>query len=947
MKDYLRELNDVLAAYTFGDLFEAMQAVELCDQIITENQSASEIELAQIGALKSLLESIILQGSSDEMEEALNQIKNNLFNENGQTTTVEWTAVQQPAPEPEAPSVSLDDLMAQMGGEAQPSQDPHFDSLLSQMSGTVDAESEQAHIDSLFSQSEKEIAQNEIDNLFSQLKSSTEDTNEPAVVEPTPETTTTDSVEGNSVVITVDDGETLSSFVSESIEHLDSVETLIVNLESSHDHDTVNAIFRAMHTIKGVSGFMGFAQITELSHKLENLLDALRGNEIGFSSELIDILLSGSDMLRSMMNVLSPIAVKYASAENSFNVEFPIYNIKPIMAQVDSYMQHHSATSTPTPEAPTVTVTVEESQPTATTAPSAFSSPNLSSNQLGEYAFTAKKVFQNLKRSLMTLQQNIHDETAINEIQNEITILFDASKKMGVQEILDLCQLITNKISRTAEGYHLSYSDLFSSLKTLADAFKVRMTLLKQAAGMELTPEELKRMAPEPEEEEPLIEAVKETEVISQPVAAETPAAESVREATAPTPVKPTENRSKNTVTAQQSTADPEATTVRVDIKKMDKLFNMIGELITAQDILLDQINEEDESQEIQKAKNHLEKVIHEIQELSMQLRMVTLNALFNKMKRVTRDLSRKLNKEVNFTIFGQDTEMDRTVIDEISDPLMHIIRNALDHGLEDAQQRQAAGKSPVGNVVLGAKYEGNGIVISVRDDGQGLNKDKILAKAIRNGIISEEDAENIPDRKIYDLIMLPGFSTSENISDISGRGVGMDVVKRSIDALRGSISIASEAGKGSEFRIRIPLTLAIIEAITFRVGSLTFATQITDVVEFYKAHSEQITTTQSQGQVLNLRGELIPILEMSQYYNTQHNYKNYEDGIVIVASSNNKKVAVVVDEIIGNKHLVIKPLPQVFSHLTSLSGCSILAGGETCLIVDINRLLGEVLDLT
>ena len=208
-------------------------------------------------------------------------------------------------------------------------------------------------------------------------------------------------------------------------------------------------------------------------------------------------------------------------------------------------------------------------------------------------------------------------------------------------------------------------------------------------------------------------------------------------------------------------------------------------------------------------------------------------------------------------------------------------------------------------------------------------------------------EAANLPERKIFDLIMLPGFSTSETVSDISGRGVGMDVVKRSIDALRGSVIIRSEEGKGSEFLIRIPLTLAIIDAITFKLGDLTFATQITDVVEFYKFREEQVTVTQSQGEVLNLRGELIPILEMSRCYGTDHHYQRYEDGIAIIAvSSNDKKVAVVVDEIIGNKNLVIKPLPQMFAHLSSLSGCSILAGGETCLIVDMNRLLGETLDL-
>lgn len=924
MKDYFRELSDVLNAYTFGDLFEAMQAVEICDQLITENKM-TPTELTQIQNLKALLESIILQGSSDEQEAALRQMKSNLL-EGHDGETVTWSAPSETETASETPAVTAEDLLMQMGGAETPAPDSGFDSLLSKMADTSDSQTEQADIDTLLAQMQSPAPATE------------------------PETSAAAGAEASAdgsqtVIITVDDGETLNSFVSESMEHLDSVETLIINLEATHDHDTVNAIFRAMHTIKGVSGFMGFTQITQLSHKLENLLDALRSNEMTFSADLIDILLAGSDMLRSMMNVLSPIAARYANSDEAFNVEFPVYDISPILGDVENYMNSHASDGNTAETSDTEAAAVpEEPAPAASVLPDepAFSSPKPTSVELGEYAYAAKKIFQNLKRSLMLLQENIADTAALKEITTEIETLNAASEKIGVHEIVDLCKLITNKIARSTEGYPLSYSDLFSGLKTLADAFKARMMLLKQDVGIPVTsepdeePEAPAAVQPEAPAAESLTKQPPLPGSLNRPHTADAKPAESNP---GPAPAK--------TVSAQPAATDPEATTVRVDIKKMDKLFNMIGELITAQDILLEQFNEDEESQEIQKAKSHLEKVTREIQELSMQLRMVTLNALFNKMKRLARDLSRKLNKEVNFNIYGQDTEMDRNVIDEISDPLMHIIRNALDHGIEDAATRKTAGKPPIGNVTLGAEYEGNGIVISVRDDGYGLNKEKILAKAIRNGLITEDDAATLPERKIFDLIMLPGFSTSETVSDISGRGVGMDVVKRSIDSLRGSVSVISKEGKGSEFRIRIPLTLAIIDAITFKIGPLTFATQITDVVEFYKAKEDQITTTQSQGKVLNLRGELIPILEISTYYNIAHHYVGYEDGIVIVASSNNKKVAIVVDEIIGNKHLVIKPLPPVFSHISSLSGCSILAGGETCLIVDMNRLLGEILDLT
>lgn len=932
MKEYFKELSDVLNAYTFGDLFEAMQAVELCDQFITENEIPEE-ELAQIRLLKSLLESIILQGSSDEQEAELLRIKTALLEGTAAEAAPAAYAHGTPAAEePQTPTVTADDLLAQMGG-AEPKPADDFARLLSQMNDAADNDTQQQDIDALLSQMQPPQDEAPAPEAESAVQK---------------QETPTGPKPGEMLTITVDDGETLNSFVAESTEHLDNVENLIVNLETTHDRDTVNAIFRAMHTIKGISGFMGFSQITQLSHRLENLLDALRSNAIDFSSELIDILLSGSDILRSMMNVLTPVAARYAASEDSFAVEFPVYDLSSILNDIERYMAaHECGAENSTPSEPTKNEEIPQPQPTAEPA---FSSPMLTARELGEYAYAAKKVFENLKRSLTVLQQDIRNEAAMREIVTEIKALHDASLKTGVHEIIDLCELITNKINRVSDGYTLSYSDLFSSLKTLADAFKARMALLKQAAGEELPPleeeknEEADNTAPiSPVQPQPFQMPTAEPQT-------ERPQSEAVRSSAAVQPELPKAKEGdapQKTVSASAAVIDPEATTVRVDIKKMDRLFNMIGELITAQDILMGQFDEEDESQEIQKAKNNLENVTREIQELSMQLRMITLNGLFNKMKRLVRDLSRKLQKEINFTIFGQDTEMDRNVIDEISDPLMHIIRNALDHGIETPAERTASGKPITGNVTLGAKYEGNSIVISVRDDGRGLDKAKIKEKAIRKGIITAEEAANLPERKIFDLVMLPGFSTSETVSDISGRGVGMDVVKRSIDALRGSVIIRSEEGKGSEFLIRIPLTLAIIDAITFKLGDLTFATQITDVVEFYKFREEQVTVTQSQGEVLNLRGELIPILEMSRCYGTDHHYQRYEDGIAIIAvSSNDKKVAVVVDEIIGNKNLVIKPLPQMFAHLSSLSGCSILAGGETCLIVDMNRLLGETLDL-
>ena len=311
--------------YFIGDLFEAMQAVELCDQFITENEIPEE-ELAQIRLLKSLLESIILQGSSDEQEAELLRIKTALLEGTAAEAAPAVYAHGTPAAEePQTPTVTADDLLAQMGG-AEPKPADDFTRLLSQMNDAADNDTQQQDIDSLLSQMQPPQDEAPAPEAESAVQK---------------QETPTGPKPGEMLTITVDDGETLNSFVAESTEHLDNVENLIVNLEATHDRDTVNAIFRAMHTIKGISGFMGFSQITQLSHRLENLLDALRSNAIDFSSELIDILLSGSDILRSMMNVLAPVAVRYAASEDSFAVEFPVYDLSSILNDIERYMAAH------------------------------------------------------------------------------------------------------------------------------------------------------------------------------------------------------------------------------------------------------------------------------------------------------------------------------------------------------------------------------------------------------------------------------------------------------------------------------------------------------------------------------------------------------------------------------------------------------------------------------
>jgi two-component system, chemotaxis family, sensor kinase CheA len=384
---------------------------------------------------------------------------------------------------------------------------------------------------------------------------------------------------------------------------------------------------------------------------------------------------------------------------------------------------------------------------------------------------------------------------------------------------------------------------------------------------------------------------------------------------------------------------------IRVDMRRLDKLFDLMGELITAEAMVISHPEMEGvEIESFSRAASSMSKITREMQEITMAIRMIPLEGLFNKMRRLVRDLARKFEKKIDLHLSGQETEMDRNVIEEISDPMVHIIRNSIDHGIEDAAVRESRGKDTTGNIWLDAKYEGNEIWITIKDDGGGLNREKILKKARENGLI-EGSGEEIPDEDAYKLIFEPGFSTADQVSEISGRGVGMDVVRRNIDKLRGKIGTESSPGSGTSIILKIPLTLAIIDSIIFRVGELLYSLPIEDIIEFQKIEKRQLTATSNGEEVLRLRDEIMPIIELYRFYNIKNSITDPEEGLFIIARTGQKKAAILVDEIIGNRQVVIKPLPDYMGEIRAVSGCSILGSGEISLILDTSALLKEMFE--
>jgi two-component system chemotaxis sensor kinase CheA len=394
----------------------------------------------------------------------------------------------------------------------------------------------------------------------------------------------------------------------------------------------------------------------------------------------------------------------------------------------------------------------------------------------------------------------------------------------------------------------------------------------------------------------------------------------------------------------QAPITDPDlANQVQLSLDEEILRLDLVGELVIAESMVS---NNQDlitlKNERFGKAVMQLDKISREIQEVAMSMRMIPLAGVFRKMMRLVRDLAQKANKQVELEIIGEETEVDKTIIEQISDPLVHLIRNAVDHGLETPAGRLAAGKPEMGRVTLEAKHSAGEVWITVEDDGKGLNRDKIFQKGVEKGLVKSEDRE-MKDEEIWRLIFEPGFSTAEQVSSISGRGVGMDVVKRNIERLRGKVDIRSRAGVGTMFAVRIPLTLAIIEGMVVRVGVHRYTIPISSIKESFRPGCEQITRTPDGLEIVRIRGELQPVLRLHELYRVDPRYDQLREGILIMVENGGNKCCLFVDELLGHQQIVIKGLPGYLNHVKGISGCAILGDGEISLILDIAGLISSV----
>lgn len=680
----------------------------------------------------------------------------------------------------------------------------------------------------------------------------------------------------------MDTNQYMDMFLDESHEHLQSLNEGLLSLEeNSDDVSVVNEIFRNAHTLKGMSATMGYNKIAELTHEMEDVLDLIRKEQLKLNEDIIDTLFKCLDSLEQMIN-----SVGDGEAED-------VVDVTDLVAKLSSISK-----GTPMPKA---------ADATAKAAPQeAADSPSIVLTDID------KDVLKQAKESGMI---GVHVQVTL-----AATCLLKSARSYMVMNALDELGDVIKSVPPAEDLEQEKFDHTFD-------------VLLITAAEVKDVEEALESIS----EIEKVSVNVVDTEVKAEEKAtpAEAPkAAEAKPQAKAPvkTPAKaPAKKDAAHHKHQSQS--------VRVDIDKLDTLMNLMGELVINK-VRLEQIGQTHRLAELTETLEQMDRVTTDLQNIVMKVRMVPVSAVFNRFPRMVRDVSKELNKEINLTIEGEETELDRTVIDEIGDPIMHLLRNSLDHGVEHPDDREAKGKPRTGEVGLIARHEGNNVVIMVTDDGAGINADVIRRKAVEKGMISQEDADKLDDADAVRLIFLPGFSTADKITDISGRGVGMDVVRSKIEALSGHVDVETKIDEGSVFKIKLPLTLAIIQAMLVKVQEEMYAIPLGSIDSTINIQPTDIKTVRNK-EVIVLRGEIIPIIRMEETLQVPH-VKDSDEIFVVVVHAGEAKAGIVVDNLIGQQEIVIKTLGNLFAGLKMFSGATVLGDGRVALILDVATMMQQ-----
>lgn len=693
----------------------------------------------------------------------------------------------------------------------------------------------------------------------------------------------------------------LEIFIDETSEHIQSLSDNIMALESEPDNkDVVNEIFRAAHSLKGMAGTMGFKRMQHVTHDMENVFQEVRNDTIKVDSDMIDLLFQCLDAIEGYLAI-----IKETSDEGTNDNEA-------IIQKLNGFLK-----------------SAEDGSGTAGAEPaeSAAASSGAKS-QVGAKRFLELHLEEKDKKSLQEAFNAGRSVYGMTIYIRKDCLLKAARAFLVFKAVEEFAEIIVN-VPSAQDIEDEKFDDDFSIFFTTEEPLE---KIVEAARAVS----EIDDVAAEAVTEELLEQSAEET------APAEVQAAEN---APAAAPAAAPQKTASGSAAAPKKQAGKPVTsrTVRVDIEKLDALMNQVSELIIAKNSLVSLSSSSGsgmQNQTYQEQIEYLERITTGLHESVMKVRMVPIESVVNKFPRMIRDLSRKLNKKMELIMTGEETELDRTVVDQIGDPLQHLLRNSADHGLESDEIRAQRGKPEVGTITLNAFQEGNNVIIQVGDDGNGIDTESVKAKAIERGLVSPEQAENLSQKDIIDFLFMPSFSMAKQITDISGRGVGLDVVKSNIEALGGDVEVKSVYGEGSVFTVRLPLTLAIIQALMVVIGDEKYAISLGSIVSIEDIPVTDIKSVEAK-EVINMRGTVIPIIRLNQLLDIDPPEVEPESLTIVIISKGEKQVGLVVDDLMGQQEIVIKSLGSFINNSTKIiSGATILGDGEIALILDVNTLM-------
>ncbi|WP_159884360.1 chemotaxis protein CheA [Paenibacillus puerhi] len=682
----------------------------------------------------------------------------------------------------------------------------------------------------------------------------------------------------------------LSMFIDESKDHLQAINENMLSLESSpEDISIVQNIFRSAHTLKGMSATMGFEDIASLTHEMENVLDLVRNHKLKMDSFIFDCLFKSLDSLETMVEDI------IQGGTGKADVTAVVAALKTIVS--GDYLK---ASSGGAAEA------------------AASSAVQGGPAELDEFQLSIIEQSIEAGIPVFWVEVSVRPDCVLKAAR--AYMVFNVLEQNGevIKSLPSVEDIEQEKFDQKFSVYYISQVD--------KDQLAAQVSSVSEIDRVDIVALDHETLAAR-------LQSAAAPAAGTAQAAAQAAAQAEVAAASAAEPVKAVEKK-------PAASGGPVAgRTIRVDIERLDTLMNLFSELLIDR-VRLEQLASEIRKNDLTETVEHMARVSSDLQNIVLKLRMVPVDTVFNRFPRMIRDVSKNLDKKVDLIITGAETEMDRTVVDEIGDPLVHLLRNAVDHGLEPTADRIAAGKPETGTIHLRAYHSGNHVFIEIEDNGRGINRDKVLDKAIQNNVVTKEQASRLSDNEVYSLLFASGFSTADKISDISGRGVGLDVVKTKIESLGGRVQVESTYGVGSKWTVQLPLTLSIISAMLVRLKNEKYAIPLSSIVETAAVKAEQVRSVHGN-RMVNYRNSVIPLVSLAELFDVPGQEDNgTEDTQIVVIRKGEKLAALVVDEFIGQQEIVLKTLGKYLTNLFATSGATILGDGQVALIIDTNALI-------